>query len=58
MMLKMLALKWAITEKFRNYLLVSKFIVYTDKIHYRSGKLSANAYALSRTEVLDSETMH
>jgi hypothetical protein len=30
MKLEMLALKWAVTEKFRDYLIGSKFIVYTD----------------------------
>ncbi|KAK3753252.1 hypothetical protein QZH41_004468 [Actinostola sp. cb2023] len=30
MKLELLALKWAVTEKFRSYLLGSKFVVYTD----------------------------
>ena len=28
--MKLLALKWAVTEKFRDYLLGSRFVVYTD----------------------------
>jgi len=31
MKLEMLALKWAVTEKFRDYLLGETFVVYTDK---------------------------
>ena len=77
--LELLALKWAVTEKFRGYLLGTKFTVYTDNnplsyiktakistteqrwvadldvfnfdIQYRSGKLNANADALSRNPV-------
>ena len=30
MKLELLALKWAVTEKFREYLLESEFVVYTD----------------------------
>ena len=30
MKLELLALKWAVTEKFREYLLESEFMVYTD----------------------------
>jgi hypothetical protein len=30
MKIEMLALKWAVTEKFRDYLIGSKFIVYSD----------------------------
>ena len=30
MKLEMLALKWAVTDNFREYLLGSKFVVYTD----------------------------
>lgn len=40
--LEFLALKWAIAEKFRDYLEGSKFVVYTDNnplTHYRSSKL-------------------
>ena len=42
--LELLALKWAITDKFRSYLLGSKFEVYTDNnplVHLESAKLSA-----------------
>ena len=61
MKLELLALKWAVTEKFREYLLESEFVVYTDnkpwaaelascnfKIEYRASKHNTNADALSR----------
>ena len=61
MKLELLALKWAVTEKFREYLLESEFMVYTDnkpwaaelascnfKIEYRASKHNTNADALSR----------
>ena len=76
MKLELLALKWAITDKFRSYLIGSPCIIYTDNnplsyiqtsklgatelrwvaqlaqfdfsIKYRSGRLNANADALSR----------
>ena len=76
MKLERLALKWAITDKFRSYLIGSPFIIYTENnplsyiqtsklgatelrwvaqlaqfdfsIKYRSGRLNANADALSR----------
>ena len=44
MKLELLALKWAITEKFRGYLLGSKFIVYTDSnplAHLNTAKFGA-----------------
>ncbi|KAL6467298.1 hypothetical protein MHYP_G00251020 [Metynnis hypsauchen] len=44
MKLELLALKWAITEKFRGYLLGSKFVVYTDNnplCHLKTAKLGA-----------------
>ena len=43
--LELLALKWAITEKFRDYLLGSKFAVYTDNnplSYFKTSKLAAN----------------
>ena len=43
--LELLALKWAITEKFRDYLLGSKFTVYTDNnplAYIQTTKLSAS----------------
>ena len=43
--LERLALKWAITEKFRDYLLESKFVVYTDNnplSFFKTSKLAAN----------------
>lgn len=42
--LEMLALKWAVTEKFRGYLLGSKFEVLTDNnplVHFKTSKLGA-----------------
>ena len=42
--LELLALKWAITEKFRDYLLGSRFVVYTDNnplAHLQNAKLGA-----------------
>lgn len=45
MKLELLALKWAITEKFRDYLLGSNFIVYTDNnplSYFKTSKLAAN----------------
>ena len=42
--LEMLALKWAVTEKFRGYLLGAQFVVYTDNnpvAHFKSSKLGA-----------------
>jgi hypothetical protein len=44
MKLEMLALKWAVTEKFRDYLIGSKFIVYTDNnplCYLQTAKLDA-----------------
>lgn len=44
MKLEMLALKWAVTEKFRDYLLGNKFIVYTDNnplSYIKTAKLGA-----------------
>ena len=44
MKLELLALKWAVTEKFREYLLGAKFIVFTDNnplSYLRSAKLGA-----------------
>ena len=44
MKLEMLALKWAVVEKFRGYLLGSKFTVYTDNnplSHLQTAKLGA-----------------
>ena len=41
MLLELLALKWAITDKFRLYLLDSKCLVYTDNnplAHYQNTK--------------------
>ena len=75
--LEFLALKWAVTERFHEYLYVGEFEVFTDnnlltyiltsakldatgqhwvaalsiynfQIYYRSGKMNANADALSR----------
>ena len=43
--LELLALKWAVTEKFRDYLLGSKFTVYTDNnplAYKQTSKLSAS----------------
>ena len=43
--LELLALKWAITEKFRDYLLGSKFTVYTDRnllAYVQTGMLGAS----------------
>lgn len=45
MKLELLALKWAITEKFRDYLLGSSFIVYTDNnplSYLKTSKLAAS----------------
>ena len=42
--LELLALKWAVTEKFRSYLLGKEFVVYTDNnplSHPQSAKLGA-----------------
>ena len=42
--LELLALKWAVTEKFRSYLLGAKFTIYTDNnplCHLRTAKLGA-----------------
>lgn len=42
--LEMLALKWAVSEKFRDYLLGSKFVVFTDNnplSYFKSAKLDA-----------------
>ena len=42
--LELLALKWAVTEKFRSYLLGTEFVVYTDNnplSHLQSAKLGA-----------------
>ena len=44
MKLEMLGMKWAITEKFRDYLLGSNFVVFTDNnplAHLKSAKLGA-----------------
>lgn len=44
MKLELLALKWAVTEKFRGYLLGSKFVVFTDNnplCHLKTAKLGA-----------------
>ncbi|XP_072179762.1 uncharacterized protein [Diadema setosum] len=44
MKLELLGIKWAITEKFRDYLIGSKFVVFTDNnplAHLRSAKLGA-----------------
>ena len=44
MKLEMLALKWAVTEKFRDYLIGSKFIFYTDNnplCYLQTAKLGA-----------------
>ena len=43
--LELLALKWAVTEKFRDYLLGSKFTVYTDNnplAYIQTSKLGAS----------------
>ena len=43
--LELLALKWAVTEKFRDYLLGSKFTVYTDNnplVYIQTSKLGAS----------------
>ena len=43
--LELLALKWAVTEKFRDYLLGSKFAVYTDNnplAYVQTSKLGAS----------------
>ena len=42
--LALLALKWAVTEKFRSYLLGTEFVVFTDNnplSHLQSAKLGA-----------------
>ena len=42
--LELLALKWAVTEKFRSYLLGSEFVIYTDNnpvSHLQTAKLGA-----------------
>ena len=42
--LELLALKWAVTEKFRSYLLGSEFMIYTDNnplSHLQTAKLGA-----------------
>ena len=40
--LEMLALKWAVTDKFRDFLLGSSFVVFTDPLGYlKSAKLDA-----------------
>ncbi|PIK56258.1 hypothetical protein BSL78_06841 [Apostichopus japonicus] len=44
MKLELLGLKWAVTEKFREYLIGNKFVVYTDNnplAHLRTAKLDA-----------------
>ena len=44
MKLEMLALKWAVTDKFREYFLGSKFVVYTDNnplVYLNTAKLGA-----------------
>lgn len=44
MKLELLALKWAVTERFREYLLGAKFVVYTDNnplSHLQTAKLAA-----------------
>ena len=46
--LKLLPLKWAVTEKFRNYLLGLKFTVYTDN----------NPLAYIQTSKLDASQIH
>ena len=47
--LELLALKWAITEKSTDYLLGSKFVVYTDNnplSYFKTSKLAANEMRL------------
>ena len=42
--LELLALKWSVTEKLRDYLLVHKFVVFTDNNplkYFQTAKLSA-----------------
>ena len=47
--LELLALKWAITEKSTDYLLGSKFVVYTDSnplSYFKTSKLAENEMRL------------
>ena len=48
--LEFLVLKWVITGKFRDYLLGSKFVVYTDNnplSYFKTSKLAANELRLA-----------
>ena len=55
--LEVLALKWAVTEKFRDYLLGSKFTVYTDNnplVYVQTSKLSVSQITwLSKLALFD-----
>ena len=55
--LELLALKWAVTKKFRDYLLVSKFTIYTDNnplAYVQTSKLGASQiHWLSKLALFD-----
>jgi hypothetical protein len=61
MKLEMLALKWAVTEKFRDYLIGSKFIVYADNnplCYLQTAKLGATEMRWSHSRTVSKEVLY
>ena len=62
MKLELLALKWAVTEKFREYLLGAKFTVFTDNnpmCYLQTAKLGAVEHRwLAQLALFDFKTVH